>query len=222
MSNFYDSHRLATDEERAEKLGMPAEKVPMFPALNGYRLGEGGGRRFDQSPGSSGTNIVMKARDGIEDDAVIRKVRDGLYVGRVWYTYPINGQRAGDFTCTVSGDSYVIRNGRLAEPISAECAAHQFEYRKCVPRNDCGRKAIACRDRWGSSESFHVSRHRMPGWHYGRNGRGRAESNQGNLFAVLVGLFPVFDAVRSPALPHTILLSILILSHSVDLAVLVP
>ena len=36
---------------------------------------------------------------------LIRKVRNGIYVGRVWYTYPINGQRAGDFTCTVSGDS---------------------------------------------------------------------------------------------------------------------
>src|SRR5271170_5478030 len=60
----------------------------------------------------------MKAGDGIDDDAVIRKVRDGLYIGRVWYTYPINGQRAGDFTCTVSGDSYVIRNGKLAAPLA--------------------------------------------------------------------------------------------------------
>ena len=156
MSNFYDSHRLATDEERAEKLGMPAEKVPMFPALNGYRLGEGGGRRFDQSPGSSGTNIVMKARDGIEDDAVIRKVRDGLYVGRVWYTYPINGQRAGDFTCTVSGDSYVIRNGRLAEPIAPNALRINSNienvFRGMIAAGKRSHAAIV----WGSSESFHV------------------------------------------------------------------
>jgi PmbA protein len=46
-------------------------------------------------------------------------VRDGLYIGRIWYTYPINGLRAGDFTCTVIGDSYVIRDGRLAEPLKA-------------------------------------------------------------------------------------------------------
>jgi PmbA protein len=156
MSNFYDSHRLATDEERAEKLGMPADKVPMFPPLNGYRLGEGGGRRFDQSPGSSGTNIVMKARGSIEDDAVIRKVRDGLYIGRVWYTYPINGQRAGDFTCTVSGDSYVIRGGRLAEPIAPNALRINSNienvFRAIIAAGKRSHSAIV----WGSSESFHV------------------------------------------------------------------
>ncbi|HLI81782.1 MAG TPA: metallopeptidase TldD-related protein [Candidatus Binataceae bacterium] len=156
MSNFYDSHRLATDEERAEKLGIPADKVPMFPPLSGYRLGEGGGRRFDQSPGSSGTNIVMKAREGIDDAAVIRKVRDGLYIGRVWYTYPINGQRAGDFTCTVSGDSYVIRDGRLVEPIAPNALRINSNienvFRAIVAVGKRSHPAIV----WGSSESFHV------------------------------------------------------------------
>jgi PmbA protein len=156
MSNFYDSHRLATDEERAEKLGIAADKVTMFPPRNGYRLGEGGGRRFDQSPGSSGTNIVMKVRDGIDDDAVIRKVRDGLYIGRVWYTYPINGQRAGDFTCTVSGDSYVIRDGRLAEPIAPNALRINSNlenvFRAIVAAGKRSHPAIV----WGSSESFHV------------------------------------------------------------------
>ena len=44
---------------------------------------------------------------------------DGIYVGRIWYTYPINGPRAGDFTCTVVADSYIIRNGRIAAPLAA-------------------------------------------------------------------------------------------------------
>ena len=51
----------------------------------------------------------------------MRTVGDGIYVGRIWYTYPINGQRAGDFTCTVTGDSYVIRDGKIAEPIAPNC-----------------------------------------------------------------------------------------------------
>jgi len=156
MSNFYDSHRLATDDERAEKLGIAGDAAPMFPPLSGYRLGEGGGRRFDQSPGSSGTNIVMKAREGIEDDAVIRKVGDGLYVGRVWYTYPINGQRAGDFTCTVSGDSYVIRNGKLAEPIAPNALRINSNienvFRGIIAAGKRSHSAIV----WGSPESFHV------------------------------------------------------------------
>ncbi|MBI2016170.1 MAG: hypothetical protein HYS77_11635, partial [Candidatus Rokubacteria bacterium] len=46
-------------------------------------------------------------------------VRDGLYIGRIWYTYPINGLRAGDFTCTVVADSYIIRDGRIAQPLRA-------------------------------------------------------------------------------------------------------
>lgn len=44
---------------------------------------------------------------------------NGIYVGRIWYTYPINGLRAGDFTCTVVGDSYVIRDGQIAAPLKA-------------------------------------------------------------------------------------------------------
>ena len=117
LSNFYDSHRLAGDDSRAAKLGASAPPRANFPPRNGYRGGEGGGRRFDSAPHSSATNIVMKARDGRSEAELIKKVRKGIYVGRVWYTYPINGQRAGDFTCTVSGDSYLIENGRLTMPI---------------------------------------------------------------------------------------------------------
>jgi PmbA protein len=40
-------------------------------------------------------------------------VGDGLYIGRIWYTYPINGLAAGDFTCTVIGDSYIIKDGKF-------------------------------------------------------------------------------------------------------------
>src|SRR5258707_12587816 len=60
----------------------------------------------------------MRTRAGLTERELIRTVGDGIYVGRVWYTYPINGQRAGDFTCTVSGDSYLIRNGVLAAPLA--------------------------------------------------------------------------------------------------------
>ena len=48
-------------------------------------------------------------------------IGNGIYIGRVWYTYPINGQRAGDVTCTISGDSYVIRDGKLAAPLAPNC-----------------------------------------------------------------------------------------------------
>src|SRR5271170_6659649 len=98
----------------------------------------------------------MKAGDGIDDDAVIRKVRDGLYIGRVWYTYPINGQRAGDFTCTVTGDSYVIRDGKIAEPLAPNCLrinaniAQVFEHPLSV--GSSSRPATV----WGSPEAYYV------------------------------------------------------------------
>jgi PmbA protein len=117
LSTVYDSHRLETDEERATKLG-GADGNAKFPPLSGYRLGEGGGRRFDAHPGAAGTNVLLRASAGVSARELTRAVGDGIYIGRVWYTYPINGQRAGDFTCTISGDSYLIRNGALAEPLA--------------------------------------------------------------------------------------------------------
>lgn len=122
LSNYYDRNRLLTDEHRGEKLGPASANGTLdFPAASAYRLGEGGARRFDSYPGSSGTNVVMKTSGGLDERELIAKVRDGIYVGRVWYTYPINGQRAGDFTCTISGDSQIIRDGKLAAPLAPNC-----------------------------------------------------------------------------------------------------
>jgi predicted Zn-dependent protease len=156
LSDYYDTHRLLTDEHRTEKLGASAPAKLDFPPLSGYRLGEGGGRRFDASPGSSGTNVVMRARGGVNDDELIRIVGDGIYLGRIWYTYPINGQRAGDFTCTVTGDSYLIRSGKLAVPLAPNCLrinaniAEVFEHPLAVGSRP--RPATV----WGSPEAYYV------------------------------------------------------------------
>jgi PmbA protein len=156
LSNFYDTNRMLTDEHRVEKLGAGAPAKLDFPPLSGYRLGEGGGRRFDASPGSAGTNVVMRARDGVGDGELVRAVGDGIYVGRIWYTYPINGQRAGDFTCTITGDSYVIRDGKIAEPLAPNCLrinaniAQVFEHPLAVGMRP--RAATV----WGSPEAYYV------------------------------------------------------------------
>ena len=156
LSNFYDTHRLLTDEHRAEKLGVTAPAKIEFPPLSGYRLGEGGGRRFDASPGTAGTNVVMRARGGVTEDALVRIVGDGIYVGRIWYTYPINGQRAGDFTCTVSGDSYVIRDGKIAEPLAPNCLRINANIGQVFEHPI----ALGARPRaatvWGSPEAYYV------------------------------------------------------------------
>ncbi len=63
----------------------------------------------------------MTIKEGVGRTELLKAVGSGILIGRVWYTYPINGQRAGDFTCTVSGDSYLIENGRIGAPIAPNC-----------------------------------------------------------------------------------------------------
>jgi len=122
LSTFYDSHRLMSDERRDEKLGpAAAELQPSFSPRSAYRLGEAAARRFDAHPGANATSVIMRTRSGVDQAHLLAGVSDGIYIGRVWYTYPINGQRAGDVTCTISGDSYVIRDGKLAAPLAPNC-----------------------------------------------------------------------------------------------------
>ncbi len=156
LSNFYDSHRLLTDEHRTEKLGPEAGDGIQFPVHSGYRLGESPARRYDAHPGSTGTNVIMRTRGGVDERELIAEVGDGIYIGRIWYTYPINGQRAGDFTCTVSGDSYVIRNGRLAAPLAPNC----FRINANIEQVFTQPLAIGKRSElavvWGSPEAYFV------------------------------------------------------------------
>jgi PmbA protein len=119
LSNYYESRRILVDPRAKEKLGVePNEHREAFVPRNGFRFTAGGGRSHGSQPGIFATNVIIQGNDRSRED-LLRDVGDGLYLGRIWYTYPVNGLRAGDFTCTVVGDSYIIRDGRLAEPIKA-------------------------------------------------------------------------------------------------------
>ncbi len=118
LANWYEARRLLADPALAAKLGATGEAADAaLVARNGFRFGGAGGRQFDTQPGIAASNVVVEGSDGASLEELIRTVEHGLYVGRIWYTYPINGLRAGDFTCTVVGDSYIIRDGRLAAPL---------------------------------------------------------------------------------------------------------
>lgn len=117
LSNYYESQRLRRDPKAKEKLGVDPNDWPQaFVPRNGFRFSRGGGRHFDAQPGIHPTNIVLPG-DIESTEAMCRLVGNGLYIGRIWYTYPVNGLRAGDFTGTVVADSYLIKDGRLAAPI---------------------------------------------------------------------------------------------------------
>ena len=121
LSSWYETQRLLRDPARAEKLGTASEADARraLEPRNGFRFEMGGGRRFDASPSVSSSNVVLEAEEAMSREELFQRVGDGLYIGRIWYTYPVNGLRAGDFTCTVVGDSYIIRDGRIAEPLRA-------------------------------------------------------------------------------------------------------
>lgn len=119
LSNYYETQRIQRDPKAKEKLGVdPKEWTAAFAPRNGFRFARGGGRHFDAQPGINPTNVMIPG-DVESTEAMCRLVGNGLYIGRLWYTYPVNGTRAGDFTGTVVADSYVIKDGKLAEPIKA-------------------------------------------------------------------------------------------------------
>ena len=120
LSSWYETQRLLRLPDLGARLGAagPEAAAALVPR-NGFRFGAGGGRQFDSQPEIAASNVVVEGSEAVTRDALLRRVKDGLYIGRIWYTYPINGLRAGDFTCTVVADSYIIRDGRLAAPIRA-------------------------------------------------------------------------------------------------------
>ncbi|TLY38352.1 MAG: TldD/PmbA family protein [Nitrospirae bacterium] len=120
LSSFYETERMLRDPAAKEKLGVPPEDCPgALVPRNGFRFAGGGGRRFDIAPSVAPTNVFIEGPDKKTREDLLRQVQNGVYIGRIWYTYPINGLRTGDFTATVVGDSYMIKDGKLAAPIKA-------------------------------------------------------------------------------------------------------
>jgi PmbA protein len=118
LSDWYEYQRILNDPKAREKLGVaPADFRHALIPRNGFRFARGGGRSFGMVPTASATNIVFKSPTGTDLETLIRKVKRGIMVGRLWYTYPVNGLRAGDFTGTLTADSYFIEDGRIKAPI---------------------------------------------------------------------------------------------------------
>ncbi|MGH9262917.1 MAG: metallopeptidase TldD-related protein, partial [Acidimicrobiales bacterium] len=117
LSHWYDTQRLLHDPQARQKLGVdPTAALAALAPRNGFRY-DGSGRSFETTPGTSASNVIVEGADPISLDQLVGRVRNGLYVGRIWYCYAINGLRAGDFTCTVVADSSIIRDGRIVAPL---------------------------------------------------------------------------------------------------------
>ncbi len=118
LSDYYNYQRIRRDPDARRKLGRdPDAALPAIAPRNGYRPGNGGGRNFASPPSAAATNLVIEAADGLTHDQLLRQVNNGVYIGRIWYTYPVNGITSGDFSGTIIADSYIIKDGRLTAPL---------------------------------------------------------------------------------------------------------
>jgi predicted Zn-dependent protease len=118
LSDSYNYQRILHDPKGREKLGVdPRGVAEAIAPRNGFRTGNGGGRDFSSPPSTTPTNLIIEGRDQYSHDDLLRLVGDGIYIGRIWYTYPVNGITAGDFSGTIVGDSYIIKDGKLATPL---------------------------------------------------------------------------------------------------------
>ncbi len=118
LADHYNYRRILNDPRGREKLGVePAAAAPALAPRNGFRAGNGGGRDFGAFPGIVPTNLIIEGQQGHTAEELVQLVGDGIYIGRIWYTYAVNGFTAGDFSGTIVGDSYLIKDGKLAEPL---------------------------------------------------------------------------------------------------------
>ena len=118
LSDYYNYQRILNDPKGREKLGTdPSSSLASIAPRNGFRPGNGGGRNFAATPGSVSTNLVIEGNRTNTQEDLLRLVNNGVYIGRIWYTYPVNGTTSGDFSGTIIGDSYLIKEGKFAAPL---------------------------------------------------------------------------------------------------------
>jgi predicted Zn-dependent protease len=87
-----------------------------FTPRNGFRFGDSG-RDFRRKSSIFATNLVIEGTREMDSEKLISRVKSGIYIGRLWYLYPVYGLAKAHFTGTVIGDSYTIRDGKLDEPL---------------------------------------------------------------------------------------------------------
>ena len=137
LTNDYYRKKLLNqrDEDIREKIGPYArEHLKRIVPRSGFRFGGGGGRLASREPGISATNLVISSAEPVSRDALFRKVKNGIYIGALWYTYPIAGMKAGEISGTAVADTFRIRNGKIAEPLRVNSIRIRANLRDIVKR----------------------------------------------------------------------------------------
>ncbi|MEC9013139.1 MAG: metallopeptidase TldD-related protein, partial [Chloroflexota bacterium] len=118
LSDYYNYQRILNDPTGSEKLGAdPRSVLESIAPRNGFRPNNGGGRNFAGIPRPVPTNLIIEGNRANNQEELLQLVGNGVYIGRIWYTYPVNGTASGDFSGTIIGDSYLIKDGKFAAPL---------------------------------------------------------------------------------------------------------
>lgn len=105
-------------EEATEKIGVDPHtiKEALIPR-NGFRYAKGGGRVASSGVGVYATNLIIDSEQSVTPNDLLKSVEDGIFIGKLWYTYPVGGYSSGIISGTAIADCYTIKNGKLADPI---------------------------------------------------------------------------------------------------------
>ncbi len=125
--------------------------VRKFTPRNGFRL-SGGERSFRRSTSIFATNIVIEGTRELTSEKLISRIKNGIYIGRLWYLYPVHGLAKANFTGTVIGDSYIIRNGKLEEPLKPNTVRISDNFVKLLQNITGISKEKKSTLTWGSEE----------------------------------------------------------------------
>ncbi len=125
--------------------------VRKFTPRNGFRL-SGGERSFRRSTSIFATNVVIEGTREVTSEKLISRIKNGIYIGRLWYLYPVYGLAKANFTGTVIGDSYIIRNGKLEEPLKPNTVRISDNFVKLLQNITGISKEKKSTLTWGSEE----------------------------------------------------------------------
>lgn len=120
LTNDYMAKRVLANPDAEKFLGVDPNKVRevISPAANGFRFARGGGRVAASGTGISATNVVIESPEELTEEQLLSRVQDGIFIGRLWYTYPVGGYSTGDISGTAIADSYLIKDGKLSTPLT--------------------------------------------------------------------------------------------------------
>jgi predicted Zn-dependent protease len=115
-TRLIDSGRLVDFLADAYHAQLLEHRLGAIVPRNGMRYTTNGAG-FAMRPGIFPTNVTVSSAESIALEALLAPITEGIYVGGLWYTMPQAGLRAGDFSSTVIGPSFHIRDGKLAQPL---------------------------------------------------------------------------------------------------------